>query len=79
MHSADEAKGSDEYSYIAKISKDEAYCDLKIEVGLPLQPLVLRNRSDGSMSAMISAHAYPDYPNVASSRKLLKIPQHGLG
>lgn len=60
VHGVDEAKGSDEYSYTAKISEDEAYCDLKIEVGLPLQrpTLVLRNRSDGSMSAMISAHAY---------------------
>jgi hypothetical protein len=61
VHSVDEAKGSNKYGYTAKIFEGEAYCDLKIEVGLPLQnaqPLVLRNRSDGSMSAMISAHAY---------------------
>jgi hypothetical protein len=51
VHSTDEAKGSDEYGYTAKILEDEAYCDLKIEVDLPLQmpTLVLRNRSEASM------------------------------
>lgn len=53
-------RGLDKYGYAAKIFEDEAHCDLKIKVGLPLQmpTLVLRNRSDDSMSAMISAHAY---------------------
>jgi hypothetical protein len=37
VHSVDEAKGSIEYGYTAKIFEGEAYCDLKIEVGLPLQ------------------------------------------
>jgi hypothetical protein len=36
VHNTDEAKGSDEYGYTAKIF-EEAYCDLKIEVDLPLQ------------------------------------------
>jgi len=36
VHNTDEAKGSDEYGYTAKIL-EEAYCDLKIEVDLPLQ------------------------------------------
>jgi hypothetical protein len=51
VHSTDEAKGSDEYGYTAKILEDEAYCNLKIEVDLPLQmpTLVLRNRSEGSI------------------------------
>jgi hypothetical protein len=70
VHSTDEAKGSDGYGYTAKILEDEAYCDLKIEVDLPLQmpTLVLRNRSEGSMSAMTSARAYLT-TNVASSRE----------
>ncbi len=37
VHNTDEAKGSDEYGYTAKILEEEAYCDLKIEVDLPLQ------------------------------------------
>ena len=37
VHNTDEVKGSGEYSYTAKILEEEAYCDLKIDVDLPLQ------------------------------------------
>lgn len=79
VHNTDEVKGSDEYGYTAKIF-EEAYCDLKIEVDLPLQmpTLVLRNRSEGSMLAVISARAYLT-TNVASNRKLFKILQPCFG
>ena len=70
VHNTDEVKGSGEYGYTAKILEGEAYCDLKIEVDLPLQMPILV--AEEPIRRFLYRHVRT---NVASSRKLLKILQ----